>query len=139
MGDPVPAGDGQLKVGPEGSHLPQRIIEVGDIHEEADEEPGGEMTDGNKVNAISQDDELPHAGQESEHGNIYVVGDAGFYRGRIVDIVGDRKSTRLNSSHTVISYAVFCLKKKKKQFILSDYILINTYVITYKTVEINSA
>src|SRR5215204_7080256 len=26
---------------------------------------------------------------------------------------GDRKSTRLNSSHTVISYAVFCLKKKK--------------------------
>src|SRR5438034_8277615 len=27
--------------------------------------------------------------------------------------VGDRKSTRLNSSHTVISYAVFCLKKKK--------------------------
>src|SRR5256885_8666274 len=27
---------------------------------------------------------------------------------------GDRKSTRLNSSHLVISYAVFCLKKKKK-------------------------
>ena len=26
---------------------------------------------------------------------------------------GDRKSTRLNSSHVVISYAVFCLKKKK--------------------------
>src|SRR5688572_31140735 len=33
------------------------------------------------------------------------------------DIVmeGDRKSTRLNSSHSQISYAVFCLKKKKKQ------------------------
>src|SRR5207244_7480436 len=28
---------------------------------------------------------------------------------------GDRKSTRLNSSHQIISYAVFCLKKKKKQ------------------------
>src|SRR5260221_5114627 len=28
-------------------------------------------------------------------------------------ITTDRKSTRLNSSHTVISYAVFCLKKKK--------------------------
>src|SRR5258708_31706581 len=27
--------------------------------------------------------------------------------------VGDRKSTRLNSSHQIISYAVFCLKKKK--------------------------
>src|SRR5438034_6172026 len=29
----------------------------------------------------------------------------------------DRKSTRLNSSHTVISYAVFCLKKKKQKII----------------------
>src|SRR5215475_14774716 len=29
--------------------------------------------------------------------------------------VGDRKSTRLNSSHVKISYAVFCLKKKKKK------------------------
>src|SRR5438034_7695168 len=29
--------------------------------------------------------------------------------------VRDRKSTRLNSSHTVISYAVFCLKKKKEE------------------------
>src|SRR5438874_10454871 len=29
--------------------------------------------------------------------------------------VGDRKSTRLNSSHVEISYAVFCLKKKKKK------------------------
>src|SRR5258708_8703396 len=32
-------------------------------------------------------------------------------RGEVVD----RKSTRLNSSHQIISYAVFCLKKKKKQ------------------------
>src|SRR5437588_2810129 len=32
----------------------------------------------------------------------------------IIKIRVDRKSTRLNSSHTVISYAVFCLKKKKK-------------------------
>src|SRR5256885_3632391 len=30
----------------------------------------------------------------------------------------DRKSTRLNSSHLVISYAVFCLKKKKTQLML---------------------
>src|SRR3989475_3853279 len=30
------------------------------------------------------------------------------------DVYGDRKSTRLNSSHSQISYAVFCLKKKKK-------------------------
>src|SRR5688572_31514431 len=31
-----------------------------------------------------------------------------------INAVGDRKSTRLNSSHSQISYAVFCLKKKKK-------------------------
>src|SRR2546426_6952795 len=33
---------------------------------------------------------------------------------RIYAVGEDRKSTRLNSSHLVISYAVFCLKKKKK-------------------------
>src|SRR2546427_7622407 len=32
----------------------------------------------------------------------------------LVVVRGDRKSTRLNSSHSQISYAVFCLKKKKK-------------------------
>src|SRR5256885_69517 len=32
----------------------------------------------------------------------------------ICEYLADRKSTRLNSSHLVISYAVFCLKKKKK-------------------------
>src|SRR5438034_3195800 len=36
----------------------------------------------------------------------------GARRDRVLHL--DRKSTRLNSSHTVISYAVFCLKKKKK-------------------------
>src|SRR5207249_5357345 len=33
---------------------------------------------------------------------------------RRIGLQGDRKSTRLNSSHVSISYAVFCLKKKKK-------------------------
>src|SRR3712207_8420457 len=33
---------------------------------------------------------------------------------RVFDPAADRKSTRLNSSHANISYAVFCLKKKKK-------------------------
>src|SRR5256885_2620620 len=35
-------------------------------------------------------------------------------QGRVNQPGADRKSTRLNSSHLVISYAVFCLKKKKK-------------------------
>src|SRR2546426_5991324 len=33
------------------------------------------------------------------------------------DVARDRKSTRLNPSHLVISYAVFCLKKKKDHFV----------------------
>src|SRR5260221_9836178 len=36
----------------------------------------------------------------------------------------DRKSTRLNSSHTVISYAVFCLKKKKKKKSIKNHVRI---------------
>src|SRR5688572_32216042 len=34
-------------------------------------------------------------------------------------LLADRKSTRLNSSHSQISYAVFCLKKKKKKYPLT--------------------
>src|SRR5215204_70953 len=37
----------------------------------------------------------------------------------------DRKSTRLNSSHTVISYAVFCLKKKKTNYKDAYFLLWN--------------
>src|SRR5207302_2448706 len=43
---------------------------------------------------------------------------------------GDRKSTRLNSSHVKISYAVFCLKKKKKQ-------INNTSIISNETTSTN--
>src|SRR3989442_11781359 len=35
--------------------------------------------------------------------------------GKVLEKTKDRKSTRLNSSHVRISYAVFCLKKKKKK------------------------
>src|SRR3712207_7296336 len=41
------------------------------------------------------------------HRDLHVVAD------RDLGVPGDRKSTRLNSSHANISYAVFCLKKKK--------------------------
>src|SRR5947208_12548497 len=40
---------------------------------------------------------------------------AGQGRGPWLQEFSDRKSTRLNSSHQIISYAVFCLKKKKKK------------------------
>src|SRR5207253_2805539 len=41
--------------------------------------------------------------------------DGGTARVNSTSVVGDRKSTRLNSSHVAISYAVFCLKKKKNK------------------------
>src|SRR5256885_6789812 len=41
------------------------------------------------------------------------VGDGDVGKGFVFGQCADRKSTRLNSSHLVISYAVFCLKKKK--------------------------
>src|SRR5256885_11839371 len=40
----------------------------------------------------------------------------------------DRKSTRLNSSHLVISYAVFCLKKKKNKYTVRALICLTTHV-----------
>src|SRR2546426_738049 len=48
---------------------------------------------------------------ETVQGEITVLGGAGNVS--LKSVMGDRKSTRLNSSHLVISYAVFCLKKKK--------------------------
>src|SRR3712207_7338155 len=50
------------------------------------------------------DPELPRQPQVAVVGEVVHLGK---------DTVGDRKSTRLNSSHANISYAVFCLKKKK--------------------------
>src|SRR5436190_18615570 len=57
---------------------------------------------------LSLHDALPIGGR--------VRPEPGFDEGRWVsrsEAMRDRKSTRLNSSHTVISYAVFCLKKKR--------------------------
>src|SRR3712207_7455415 len=45
------------------------------------------------------------------------LGQAGvFFLGQVALLHADRKSTRLNSSHANISYAVFCLKKKKPAY-----------------------
>src|SRR3712207_8472997 len=43
-----------------------------------------------------------------------LFGPAGAWGAAVGNLIGDRKSTRLNSSHANISYAVFCLKKKKQ-------------------------
>src|SRR2546430_10163357 len=44
--------------------------------------------------------------------------------------IRDRKSTRLNSSHSQISYAVFCLKKKKKTKRTTDVINVQLVILT---------
>src|SRR5438874_13398879 len=51
---------------------------------------------------------LSFAGITFDQQEVLIEGDAGKRE------LADRKSTRLNSSHVEISYAVFCLKKKKK-------------------------
>src|SRR5437588_6833654 len=53
-------------------------------------------------------------GQLVRSGEVLVrLNDAPYRQDVAILEASDRKSTRLNSSHTVISYAVFCLKKKK--------------------------
>src|SRR5256885_10988240 len=53
-----------------------------------------------------------------------------------IEYTADRKSTRLNSSHLVISYAVFCLKKKKKikltQFYVKSHNMMRNCNILYQ-------
>src|SRR2546430_3913931 len=63
---------------------------------------------------------LGHAGRTRDRSEVVVVGHR---PGPVISVqierpfvlLGDRKSTRLNSSHSQISYAVFCLKKKKNK------------------------
>src|SRR5690625_6521440 len=57
----------------------------------------------------------------TEKDPVHVYGESGYYLVTLTatdasgkSVSEDRKSTRLNSSHVAISYAVFCLKKKKK-------------------------
>src|SRR5688572_31692970 len=61
------------------------------------------------VHAVLVDDPLCDDGIDTGHQVIEVLA-----RICVLDGVADRKSTRLNSSHSQISYAVFCLKKKIK-------------------------
>src|SRR2546422_8171260 len=64
------------------------------------------------------DDEADVAEQRGERrgdGRLHLIGVAHHAGEQLAAL--DRKSTRLNSSHGYISYAVFCLKKKKKKTI----------------------
>src|SRR5688572_19100374 len=61
---------------------------------------------------LSLHDALPISGQVEGHQGSLRPGALGLLGAGLVPEVADRKSTRLNSSHSQISYAVFCLKKK---------------------------
>src|SRR5690242_20756740 len=77
-------------------------------------EAGG-ADDARERDRIVRCDGAPHGGELRGVG-AGRPGDQGRDRRRVAPECGpDRKSTRLNSSHMSISYAVFCLKKKKKQ------------------------
>src|SRR5258708_20977006 len=68
-----------------------------------------------EIYTLSLHDALPICLVQSRLGTVIAIGDVGRQRHReILQLAdADRKSTRLNSSHQIISYAVFCLKKKK--------------------------
>src|SRR2546429_2364153 len=51
----------------------------------------------------------------------------------------DRKSTRLNSSHGYISYAVFCLKKKKKKLARNTSFCYPRYVMSVRSITLREA
>src|SRR5256885_9934640 len=65
-------------------------------------------------------------GGADDHPNDVVLVTEGDAVPRLLLCPADRKSTRLNSSHLVISYAVFCLKKKKKRHIYTIYSVVTT-------------
>src|SRR5256885_13142653 len=69
-------------------------------------QPGGRAPTGD-ARAFDGHTERAHkqGGDAAHNARAHVKRDA-------LRVIGDRKSTRLNSSHLVISYAVFCLKKK---------------------------
>src|SRR5256885_13260882 len=69
-----------------------------------------------EIYTLSLHDALPIcvAQDGQAFGGIEPYDEVGGLSAELAGVLADRKSTRLNSSHLVISYAVFCLKKKKK-------------------------
>src|SRR3989454_9310617 len=61
---------------------------------------------------VNEDDATYGTSQYAVHKTFNEFQARKFIKNYTMSITGDRKSTRLNSSHLVISYAVFCLKKK---------------------------
>src|SRR5437899_8255383 len=95
-----------------------------------------------EIYTLSLHDALPICGGNEAAGYFQVQLLLFFQRDQIQSVAGkrciiaddkDRKSTRLNSSHLGISYAVFCLKKKKKSNKTRDYYYIMQLKDEYST------
>src|SRR3712207_9003690 len=78
-----------------------------------DAERVGQRVLGDEHDAHEQQQQDPGARQGEQHAVPAEQGEPGREARVVGVVVRDRKSTRLNSSHANISYAVFCLKKKK--------------------------
>src|ERR1039457_6899625 len=96
------AGEPMLAVDPTN---PKNIIAVamGNLHR-----LGGKTFTGNEEYHVTENSTITWLGVTHDGGLTWKVGELPILTGKYTD----RKSTRLNSSHLVISYAVFCLKKK---------------------------
>src|SRR2546430_5032438 len=69
-----------------------------------------------EIYTLSLHDALPIFTAQKADGLLVITDPITFgNRGQIIEFAADRKSTRLNSSHSQISYAVFCLKKKNNE------------------------
>src|SRR5688572_31407004 len=79
-----------------------RSLHVRAAHAQVDGRRQLEQVDDHRLLVVEVQDDV------SDHGPMVGRGNA------LLEWPEDRKSTRLNSSHSQISYAVFCLKKKKK-------------------------
>src|SRR5215204_2048453 len=89
----------------------KRLVDEGVITQDQFEELDGKAIE-NVDEATRFADQSPFPDLDSLYDDVYVF--TGDVPGWWTVDERDRKSTRLNSSHTVISYAVFCLKKKKQ-------------------------
>src|SRR5439155_17928729 len=74
---------------------------------------GPEQREGRRAHERTSAIALAKAGTDRSHMSSLAVTESRNQPGISNTEPGDRKSTRLNSSHVAISYAVFCLKKKK--------------------------
>src|SRR3989442_6186043 len=90
-----------------------------------------------EIYTLSLHDALPISGTRSFGAGLELIAHGHEREGREV-LAADRKSTRLNSSHVRISYAVFCLKKKKNTLLFALTDKMDALKLIHEKVSVNS-